>query len=91
MVGKVIVLALRTQRDHQHYARRMLIRRMKPLGFTLEEMSELLGVIDSLESADDPARREQLDRFVERAVEQRRRLQLQLDMADEFVTLLRGR
>ena len=34
----------------------MLIRRMKPLEFPLEKMSELLGIIDVLEKNDDPPR-----------------------------------
>ncbi|MFB2580977.1 MerR family transcriptional regulator [Herbiconiux sp. P15] len=73
------------------FSRLMLIRRMKPLGFPLEEMSELLRIIDTLEQGDDPALRAQLDDFIERAVAQREKLQRQLDMADEFVDLLRHR
>ncbi|MFB2586826.1 helix-turn-helix domain-containing protein [Herbiconiux liukaitaii] len=73
------------------FSRLMLIRRMKPLGFPLEEMSELLRIIDTLEQGDDPALRAQLDDFIERAVSQREKLQRQLDMADEFVDLLRHR
>ena len=34
-------------------ARLMLIKRMKPLEFSLEEMSELLGTLDALERPDD--------------------------------------
>ncbi|MFB2555255.1 MerR family transcriptional regulator [Herbiconiux liangxiaofengii] len=79
---------LYTERD---FARLMLIRRMKPLGFPLEEMSELLRIIDTLEQGDDPELRAQLDRFVERAAEQRQKLQRQLDMADEFLALLHDR
>jgi DNA-binding transcriptional MerR regulator len=37
---------------YRDFTRLMLIRRMKPLGFALEEMAELLRIIDSLEAAD---------------------------------------
>ncbi|MFZ4896466.1 MerR family transcriptional regulator [Plantibacter sp. Mn2098] len=73
------------------FSRLMLIRRMKPLGFPLEEMSELLRIIDVLEKNDDPALRAELQGFIERATQQREKLQKQLDMADEFVDLLRKR
>ena len=72
-------------------ARLMLIRRMKPLGFTLEEMTELLRIIDTLGGAGtvDPAVRRDLDGFITQAVERRGTLQKQLAMADEFLALLR--
>ncbi|TIH29495.1 MerR family transcriptional regulator [Subtercola vilae] len=70
-------------------SRLLLIRRMKPLGFSLEEMSELLRVIDALDQGDDADLRAQLAGFIDRATEQRDKLQRQLDMADEFVELLR--
>ncbi|WP_368496168.1 MerR family transcriptional regulator [Herbiconiux sp. A18JL235] len=78
---------LYTERD---FTRLMLIRRMKPLGFPLDDMRELLRVIDTLERADDPALRIQLGQFVDRAMEQREKLKRQLDMADEFIDLLRS-
>ncbi|TDE17949.1 MerR family transcriptional regulator [Actinomadura sp. 6K520] len=39
-------------------ARLLVIKRMKPLGFTLEEMRDLLEILDRLQSGDidDPAR-----------------------------------
>jgi len=79
---------LYTERD---LSRLLLIRRMKPLGFSLEEMSELLRIIDRVEGSDEPGLRAQLDVFIDRATEQREKLQRQLDMADEFVELLRRR
>lgn len=75
----------------EDFSRLMLIRRMKPLGFPLEEMSELLRIIDVLAQQDDPALRHELQGFIERAAEQRQKLQKQLDMADEFVELLNQR
>ena len=79
---------LYTQED---LARLMLIRRMKPLGFTLEEMTELLRIIETLGGAGtvDPAVRRDLDGFITQAVERRGTLQKQLAMADEFLALLR--
>ena len=79
---------------HQDFSRLMLIRRMKPLGFPLEEMTDLLRVIDTLsksdntKAADSDVRRE-LDTFITEADKRRAKLQEQLAMADEFLKLLR--
>lgn len=72
-------------------ARLMVIRRMKPLGFSLEEMMQLLRVIDALRSTDgnDPGVRAELDAFIAQALDRRQRLEEQLAMADEFLDLLR--
>lgn len=77
---------------HDDFVRLMLIRRMKPLGFPLDEMTELLRIIDTLNgvASDDPAVRAGLDRFIIQAVERRVNLQEQLVMADEFLALLRA-
>lgn len=79
---------------HSDFSRLMLIRRMKPLGFPLEEMTELLRVIDTLSrsgstAAVDPDVRHELDNFITEADKRRAKLQEQLAMADEFLTLLR--
>ena len=71
------------------FSRLILIRRMKPLGFSLEEMGELLRIISVLDKRDDPELQAALSRFIEQATEQRQKLQRQLDMTDEFLTLLR--
>ena len=76
---------LYTQDD---YDRPILIRRMKPLGFTLEEMAELLRVIDAMAESPDDDTRAVLDRFLTEAAERRTKLQKQLQMADEFLALL---
>ncbi|PPG18274.1 MerR family transcriptional regulator [Rathayibacter sp. AY1E8] len=76
------------------YDRLILIRRMKPLGFSLEEMAALLRVIDTLEAEGDDAPAEvraQLDAFVAQARKRREALSAQLAMADEFVELLTSR
>ncbi|KGJ72005.1 MerR family transcriptional regulator [Cryobacterium roopkundense] len=79
---------------HQDFSRLMLIRRMKPLGFPLEEMTDLLRVIDALSSSDstsavDSDVRRELDTFITEADKRRAKLQEQLAMADEFLSLLR--
>ncbi|WP_241983435.1 MerR family transcriptional regulator [Cryobacterium tagatosivorans] len=70
-----------------------LIRRMKPLGFTLDEMIELLRVIGTLQNgAAGPGAtdvRLELEEFIGQAVSRREKLQEQLHMADEFLELLR--
>ncbi|TFC30369.1 MerR family transcriptional regulator [Cryobacterium sp. TMT2-18-3] len=74
-------------------ARLILIRRMKPLGFSLEEMMSLLKTIDTLdgaiEGADIAAVRSDLESFIAQAEERRQGLRDQLAMADEFLALLR--
>ena len=74
-------------------SRLMLIRRMKPLGFPLEEMTDLLRVIDTLSDSTatvDPEVRRELDNFITEADKRRAKLHEQLAMADEFLTLLRA-
>lgn len=87
-------------------ARLMLIRRMKPLGFSLEQMMDLLRIIDALQvpelvpdlapkPAADAAKvrtelRAELHDFIQDATERRATLEKQLAMADEFLELLRG-
>lgn len=80
---------LYTQRDLEQL---LLIRRMKPLGFTLEEMIDLLGVIDEMKEpsgADPEAIRERLNGFIRDTEQRREKLVRQVEMADEFLDLLR--
>lgn len=82
---------LYTERD---FTRLLLIRRMKPLGFTLEAMTELLRVIDALEESkpgeDHTDIRSELNGFIEETAKRRSKLEEQLGMADEFLALLRA-
>jgi MerR family copper efflux transcriptional regulator len=77
------------------YDRLILIRRMKPLSFSLEEMADLLRIIDALEKdpdgVDRSELRDELSGFIEQTIERRAKLRRQLDMADEFLELLRTR
>lgn len=73
--------------------RLLLIRRMKPLGFSLEEMREVLVIVDGLTTAHTPtheraALRVQLSPFLTAAQGRRENLKRQLQMADEFIALL---
>ncbi|WP_278235572.1 MerR family transcriptional regulator [Isoptericola sp. AK164] len=79
--------------------RLLLIRRMKPLGFSLEEMADLLRVADELGAegagrdgvgADDghPGARGRLAAYVAAAEERRADLARKLEMADELIALL---
>lgn len=70
--------------------RLLLIRRMKPLGFSLEQMGEVLAARDALAAdPDDPAARAALETFVVDAQERREKLARQLDTADELIARLR--
>ncbi len=71
----------------------LVIRRMKPLGFTLDEMKAVMADIESLRSPDAPASarteaRTRLRSVQEEARERRLKLVRQLEMADEFIGLL---
>lgn len=75
-------------------ARLMLVKRMKPLGFSLEETRDLLGVVDALDAnaAAGDERAELLERltmFQAAADERCASLRSQLAMAEEFAANLR--
>ncbi|MEU0206426.1 MerR family transcriptional regulator [Streptomyces canus] len=78
-------------------ARLMVIRRMKPLGFTLDEMRALLAATDRLDTGAElpPAEHEELlDRIrgFEQAAQQRvEDLRTQLARAEEFAATLAER
>lgn len=78
-------------------ARLMVIRRMKPLGFTLEEMRGLLKATDLLDADEqpDPAELEALlDRvrgYEQAAARKVEELRMQLERAEDFAATLRSR
>ncbi|MFE9366039.1 MerR family transcriptional regulator [Streptomyces sp. NPDC006978] len=78
-------------------ARLMVIRRMKPLGFSLDQMRDLLEATERLDSDDalDAAERNDLlcrVRTYERAAsEQVDKLRVQLSRAEDFAATLRTR
>lgn len=70
--------------------RLLLIRRMKPLGYSLDQMGDLLRALDGADgvgAAAESARRA-LNDFRTDAEERRAKLAKQLDAADEFIVLL---
>lgn len=78
-------------------ARLMVIRRMKPLGFTLDQMRDLLDATDRLDAGDGLGADER-EVLVERvrayeqaATEQVDKLRVQLARAEDFAATLRGR
>ena len=75
---------------HDDYERLMLIRRMKPLGFSLEEMAALLTALSGGD-ADAETARDALGRFTREGQDRRAALATQLAMADEFLELLEAR
>ena len=71
----------------------LVIRRMKPLGFTLDEMKSVMSDIETLRDpdpapADTEAARARLGDVRRDAGERREKLVRQLAMADEFIDLL---
>jgi MerR family transcriptional regulator, copper efflux regulator len=73
-------------------ARLEVIKRMKPLGFTLEEMQELLTLLTDLTARpDDATLVDRLRMFHEAATARVRALQEQLAVAEGFAADLSGR
>lgn len=72
--------------------RLLMIRSMKPLGFALDEMAELLELVDLVAAgAENGVERQRLQEFIGRADEKRAKLALNLSRADEFIEDLRRR
>ncbi|MCX4393249.1 MULTISPECIES: MerR family transcriptional regulator [Streptomyces] len=79
-------------------SRLMVIRRMKPLDFSLEEMRDLLEITDRLGAQDDPPAplererlRERLDAYRKVADARCETLRARLAMAEDFAATLRDR
>jgi len=75
------------------YQRLMLIRRMKPLGYSLEQMRDLLRALDAAgaESVSGAEAKQLLAEFLTDAQQRRAKLEKQLAAADEFIGLLSDR
>ncbi|MFD6795179.1 MULTISPECIES: MerR family transcriptional regulator [Prauserella salsuginis group] len=69
--------------------RLLLIKRMKPLGFQLEEMRELLSLLDAAPDDQDPEAR--LREFAGVAEQRCAELRSRLSNAEEFAGMLRER
>lgn len=72
------------------FERLMLIRRMKPLGYSLEQMGELLHALDDVRGGAVSEVEGELtfSQFLDDAKKRRAKLAKQLDAADEFIGLL---
>ena len=74
--------------------RLLLVRRMKPLDFSIDEMRDLLGVLDALEAGPeeaDPALLDRLALYREVAEQRIEALRTQLESAEAFAADLRER
>ncbi|MGV2952217.1 MerR family transcriptional regulator [Glutamicibacter sp. AGC46] len=72
--------------------RMLVIRSMKSLGFTLEEMGDLLDTVDALVAdSTDLKARAKLAEFIDRANAKRAKLALNLSRADSFIQDLQGK
>ncbi len=75
-------------------ARLMVIRRMKPLGFTLDQMRDLLDATDrldagtSLDAGEREALLERVRTYQQAAAEQVEKLRVQLARAEDFAAAL---
>ncbi|MBU2664892.1 MerR family transcriptional regulator [Actinoplanes bogorensis] len=70
-----------------------VIKRMKPLGFTLEEMGDLLRILDALATAEGDERADnqaRLAMFHTAAQNRVKTLREQLDMAEGFADQIQG-
>ncbi|MGW3727455.1 MerR family transcriptional regulator [Streptomyces sp. NPDC000851] len=78
-------------------ARLMVIRRMKPLGFTLDQMRDLLDATDRLDNDTDldaderVALLETIRSYERAAAEQVEKLRVQLSRAEDFAATLAAR
>ncbi|MGW4199069.1 MerR family transcriptional regulator [Streptomyces sp. NPDC005004] len=78
-------------------ARLMVIRRMKPLGFTLDQMRDLLEATDrlddgpGLDATEREALLERVRAYEQAAAEQVDKLRTQLSRAEDFAATLRAR
>lgn len=74
-------------------AKLLVIRRMKPLGYSIEEMLAVRVLTETIREQGanaDPQLQVQLREAIEDANERRARLRRHLDMVDEFIGILEG-
>ncbi|MFH9424241.1 MerR family transcriptional regulator [Streptomyces sp. NPDC017529] len=77
-------------------ARLMVIRRMKPLGFTLDQMRDLLDATErldagtGLDAGERTALLERVRTYEQAASDQVEKLRVQLSRAEDFATTLRA-
>ncbi|MBE0010128.1 MULTISPECIES: MerR family transcriptional regulator [unclassified Arthrobacter] len=72
------------------YQRLMLIRQARALGFSLDEVADLLDALSRKRHADENASL-RLDRFLEEARARREAMAVNLDRADSFIAAMTDR
>ena len=69
------------------FERLMVIKQMKPLGFSLEEMADILTILGNGQGQGTAAgNAEKLTDYLQKAVDQRAKMARNLAQADEFIT-----
>jgi DNA-binding transcriptional MerR regulator len=76
--------------SEEDFERLMVIKQMKPLGFSLEEMAEILNILATQDSEQSSATAGRMAEFLEKAVHQRSKIARNLAQADEFIQRLSG-
>lgn len=75
--------------SEEDFERLMVIKQMKPLGFSLEEMADILTIFRNGQGQGSAAgNREKLAEYLEKAVHQRAKMARNLAQADEFIERL---
>ena len=73
------------------FERLMVIKQMKPLGFSLEEMAEILELFSQQDAGSADDRQAKLAAYLEKAVAERAKMARNLAQADELIARLGGR
>jgi DNA-binding transcriptional MerR regulator len=73
------------------FERLMVIKQMKPLGFSLEEMADILELFSQQDAEAAGDRQAKLAAYLEKAVAERAKMARNLAQADELIARLGGR
>ena len=73
------------------FERLMVIKQMKPLGFSLEEMADILELFSQQDAGAAGDRQAKLAAYLEKAVAERATMARNLAQADELIARLGGR
>ena len=68
-----------------------VIKQMKPLGFSLEEMADILELFSSQEAGASDDAKAKLAAYLEKAVTERAKMARNLAQADQLIERLSGR
>lgn len=73
------------------FERLMVIKQMKPLGFSLEEMADILELFSSQEAGASDDAKAKLAAYLEKAVTERAKMARNLAQVDQLIERLSGR